>query len=516
MSRKRKFWVFTGVMFAVVILASVIHHYQLRLAVEKYIAERKAAGEPMDLAAVIPPPILPEKNGAEIFRRASALISSDQTLSWSNYVSGMQMVAPGKAMVRWQQADIRDSDGTNSWTVITTAVAQNQESFDLLRQIVDKPDFDFQIQYAGGVADMTFTNFYLSESKRAVQRLATAALCDLHRGDTVSAVKNVRAMLALTKAMQDERFAISELVRMALAQITLSVNWELLQCPNLTDTQLAELQHDWMNLDFVESMGNALAMERASGEISLSNWRKSNFELNRYFEQFEEARKGLGMSEETSMLWCKTKRPFQIFLWRNWWSYPDELRSLKGYDVLITSLRRAQTNGCFTGVLQYQNEQLDELGINKITDDFLALFTEKTDFHSMLSQSIAGLSGVTRKVLQAEVAEQMTVTAIALNRYQRKHGEFPPVLVSLVPEFLAAVPRDPADGQPLRYRPAADGTFLLYSVGENDKDDGGDPSLEPGASPHGFTWLNNRALDWVWPRPATAAEVQDFYEHPSK
>ena len=32
------------------------------------------------------------------------------------------------------------------------------------------------------------------------------------------------------------------------------------------------------------------------------------------------------------------------------------------------------------------------------------------------------------------------------------------------------------DGQPLRYRRNADGTFLLYSIGENGKDDGGNPS----------------------------------------
>ena len=46
-----------------------------------------------------------------------------------------------------------------------------------------------------------------------------------------------------------------------------------------------------------------------------------------------------------------------------------------------------------------------------------------------------------------------------------------------MPEFVPKVPLDPVDGQPLRYRRNADGTFLLYSVGENGKDDGGNPAL---------------------------------------
>ncbi len=72
------------------------------------------------------------------------------------------------------------------------------------------------------------------------------------------------------------------------------------------------------------------------------------------------------------------------------------------------------------------------------------------------------------------------------------------------------------DGQPLRYRPNADGTFLLYSVGENGKDDGGDPSLEKGVTGSSFYWQNPKALDWVWPQPATPEEVQSFHEHPPK
>ena len=85
-----------------------------------------------------------------------------------------------------------------------------------------------------------------------------------------------------------------------------------------------------------------------------------------------------------------------------------------------------------------------------------------------------------------------------------------------MPEFVPSVPLDPVDGQPLRYLANADGTFLLYSVGENGKDDGGDPSLEKGVTGSNFNWQNPHALDWVWPQPATAAEIQKYYEKRAK
>jgi hypothetical protein len=516
MSRRRKFLIVAGIVLGVAIFIPVIRHYQLRLAVVNYVAELKAKGEPMELAQVIPPPVPPEQNGAGIFCSAVALIDEDTHINYSNYVYGMTMVAPGKAMIRWQQPDVRDSEGTNSWEAVEAAVRQNAQSFALLQQITDKPDFDFQINYEPGIADMVFTNLYLSESKRAAQRLETAALCDLRGGDTASAVKNLRAMLAIVKAMRDERLAISELVRIAIAQITVTANWEILQSPNPTDEQLAELQRDWTGLEFIRAEEDALAMERADGEISLTKWQNSNSELQRYFGIGEKVRASLGYPDDNQYIWHKAKLAAQIFMWRNWWSYPDELRCLKGYEVLVNSARLAETNGSFQIALQDQAAKLDNLGISKLNDEMDIFISGKTDFHSMLSQSIVGLSGITRKVMTVEVAKQATVTAVALKRYQLNHGNYPVDLNSLVPEFLPAVPLDPVDGQPLRYRPSADGTFLLYSVGENGKDDGGDPSLEKGVTGSSFYWQNAHALDWVWPQPATAEEIQKYYEEQGK
>jgi len=512
MSQRQKFLIVTCVALVAAILIPVIHHYQLRTAVNAYIAELKARGEPMKLAHVIPPPIPPEQNGADTFRNAAALIDADKSLLETNSYSAMKMVAPGKAMICWQQSDARGYDATNSWEEVTAAVAQNGEAFALLQQIIEKPSFDFQIEYRRGIDDLNFTNLFLAESKRAALRLEAAALCDLHRGDTGSAVKNLRTMLALVKATRDERLIISELVRMAIAQIALTVSWEILQSPNPTDEQLAVLQRDWTNLEFIRSNENALAMERATGEITLAKWRGSHAELQNYFDRIEEV---VGQNEANTVL-DKIKIRTKVILWRHWWSYPDEARTLKGYQVLLETARSVQTNYSFLTAQQQQESKLHEF-ITTNGDEMVWFGNPKEmNMHFMLSSSVRSLSRVFDKVMKIEVAKQLTVAAIVLKRYQLKYGNYPADLKSLVPEFILTIPLDPVDSQPLRYQRQADGTFLLYSIGENGKDDGGDPSLDKSVESPSFQWQNPHALDWVWPQPATSEEIQKYYNEQAR
>ena len=65
------------------------------------------------------------------------------------------------------------------------------------------------------------------------------------------------------------------------------------------------------------------------------------------------------------------------------------------------------------------------------------------------------------------------ITVMAVERYRRaRNGEAPASLSDLVPEYLAAVPLDPFDGKPLKYRVAPD-SYVVYSVDINRVDDNG-------------------------------------------
>jgi hypothetical protein len=62
--------------------------------------------------------------------------------------------------------------------------------------------------------------------------------------------------------------------------------------------------------------------------------------------------------------------------------------------------------------------------------------------------------------------------AVAVERYRRDHGRCPDTLDALVPNYLAAVPTDPQDGNPLRFKRMPDGV-VVYWLGFDGIDNGG-------------------------------------------
>lgn len=76
-----------------------------------------------------------------------------------------------------------------------------------------------------------------------------------------------------------------------------------------------------------------------------------------------------------------------------------------------------------------------------------------------------------------ELLRRMVPTVYALAAYRAEHGEYPESLDALTPDLLDAVPIDPFDDQPLRYRKTENG-YVLYSVGANMTDDGDGLAME--------------------------------------
>jgi hypothetical protein len=70
------------------------------------------------------------------------------------------------------------------------------------------------------------------------------------------------------------------------------------------------------------------------------------------------------------------------------------------------------------------------------------------------------------------------LVAVAAERYRREHGEWPNAAADLVPGYLPAAPLDPFDGASLRYK-RVNGGAVVYSVGEDAHDNGGDPTPPP-------------------------------------
>ncbi len=67
------------------------------------------------------------------------------------------------------------------------------------------------------------------------------------------------------------------------------------------------------------------------------------------------------------------------------------------------------------------------------------------------------------------------------------------------------------DGKPIKYRLEAGGAFVLYSVGADGKDDGGDSALLPDKTNFQNLWDRK---DWVWPAPAQPDEIKAYRSDP--
>jgi len=114
----------------------------------------------------------------------------------------------------------------------------------------------------------------------------------------------------------------------------------------------------------------------------------------------------------------------------------------------------------------------------------------------LLGLTAPAYARVGQQVWRLKIHEAASIATIAILRYKGKEGHYPADLGELVKAgLLPNVPQDPFGVGPLTYRRTADG-FLLYSWGENLKDDGGRLGTNNDGRPR--MWANNG--DWVfWP-----------------
>ncbi|MBL9127708.1 MAG: hypothetical protein JNL97_08675, partial [Verrucomicrobiales bacterium] len=143
---------------------------------------------------------------------------------------------------------------------------------------------------------------------------------------------------------------------------------------------------------------------------------------------------------------------------------------------------------------------------------FLAPPTGFADWGKKLisSTTIPALEKAMSKAFVGMVQRSLLETDIALSRFRKRHGRYPESLERLVPEFLPELPVDAIDGKPLRYRLDPNRPDpLLWSVGENGTDEGGDPTPRAEGLTVNHHWW--RGKDAVWPRPATSEEIAEWH-----
>jgi len=143
-------------------------------------------------------------------------------------------------------------------------------------------------------------------------------------------------------------------------------------------------------------------------------------------------------------------------------------------------------------------ERIDDL--QKKADERNAHWSRFAPWNIFSTISSGPLLAAVSKFAQGQVWVDETRIACALERYRLAHNVYPASLDSLVPTSIPELPHDIMTGDSYHYQLRSDGTFLLYSVGWNKTDEGGEVVYKKDA-PNQVEYTQG---DWVWPVPQAA------------
>jgi hypothetical protein len=470
-------------------------HFRGKWALNRRLRALRANGEQLSIPALEPKRPNADRNA---FLDLVALTNQLESIMTNlcDLPPSLRFGAPGKVVVAWRlNGWSSDGKATNDWTQIGQKLENAHGLLNLILAAAEKPEYDTGFDYRKGF--VVFSPPPLAPIKQAVMVLNVAVLYELSQGRLGEAQQYLCAFVRLA-AEQREPLVICQLVRHACAAIAFNATWEALQAQGWNDSQLASLQAAWEGCDFESDMASAFEMERAMKIDFFNQIKTSKDKLAFAVAQCEQV-SDFSQTHGFDLYWAYGP------LWRVAWIDQDELRALNCWQYYIGRDRTVQSNSWAVLAEHFTNgpplEDFPWMGVDGGKGGpgwyhrLRYLFSDDT--HSTPDYLI-------RKTLDAQVQQQMAITAIALARYKLRTGTLPSGLNALVPDFLKQLPRDRMDGKTLRYRLLPGGGYVLYSVGENGKEDGGDPALRPGKAYYSRIW---EGRDAVWPTAATPDEA---------
>ena len=477
-----------------------VEHVRGEWALSARLKELARRGERLSVAGLKPKPPAPEQN---MFIDLLALTNQVRTITSNlDLVSpSMRVSSPGRAVVL-SKLDHWSHDGmTNDWQQLGEELKQARSTIDALESAAEKPAFDDGFDY-----DKGFVDFHLQpiwELRSCCKLLSWSVLYELKQGNLERAHKDLTALVNLVAKESPEPLVICQLVRQACAAWAFNTTWQALQAEGWTDAQLASLQAAWQRCDFVNDMTAAMQMERAMTLDYYDQLRHSRRKLARAIEQRQQVQEltdGLlgGLPTHGFVLhWL------HVPMWRIAWAAQDELAALEQWQVMIQRERLARTNGWAALAAATNTPNLDlilpfgnqkELGWY---DRLRYLFS---------SENFSINDAMIRRTLEAQTQQQMVLAVLGIHRYRLRTGKLPAHLSDLVPGYVAALPHDFMRGKELFYFLRRGGDdFVLYSVREDGKDNGGNPAQREEKTNYHQIWDGR---DAVWPSVATAEEAR--------
>jgi hypothetical protein len=315
---------------------------------------------------------------------------------------------------------------------------------------------------------------HLSHMKGLTTLFSVRATAELEAGQPAEAFEDLKVGLRLSDSISREALLIDHLVRLSTLFINLSCLREGLVRHAWTDAQLAELQAYGASTDVLAEYRFAMRGERVFSVTSLDFLRRKG---PKEYMQF------MGNDEGGS----SSAGNFNFM--PSGWFYQNMLTISRMEQDYILAAADERAHRVFPDIAEKETHAIQHMRAGPYTI-----------FAKML---LPALERAVKKSARAQVFVDAAQISCALERYRLANGALPESLDALTPRFLEKIPNDVIDGKPLRYRREGADGFLIYSVGWNEKDDGGvlgwkkdgkKPVVDPNSG------------DWVW-RMGRAAET---------
>lgn len=354
---------------------------------------------------------------------------------------------------------------------VLAALKQYEPVIEELRAASRRPHCRFNLNYATENPAAILLP-HLQPLRNACKVLTLRASAELAAGQPDQALAELKLMLHIAGTTKND-FLIGHLVSIAVMDMAMQVIWEGLANHQWSEAQLQSLQARLQNMDCLADAWKALQAERAGFGNAMFDYLRSL-----------SGRKLLPMLQEMG----GGSTPKSIVgglassVIPSGWLYFEQLAYHHLFEEQVLPICDVTARRVHPRRAEQSERALKRNGISAIWEHRVLV--------NMLLPAVVPIS---KRSAHAQTTVDHAMLACALERCRLVDGKFPETLDALAPRFIAKLPHDIITGEPLKYRRDGDG-YVLYSVGWNEKDDGGKPGAKSApASEDG---------DWVWQMPA--------------
>jgi hypothetical protein len=313
--------------------------------------------------------------------------------------------------------------------LITQYIADNNEALELLHAGAAIENCRYPADWSAGFETLLPD---LSEIRAGIFLLKLEAILHAENVDDESAIRSIKSGFGIARSLAREPIIVSQLVRAACQNVAATTIEYCINRIEFTDEQLLELIGSVQNSESICDMTYAFVGERCMGISFFRDPYSVDPDLigGIPFRPALVIYEAIGMADSDAIIY---------------------LDLMEGY---INSTQ-----------LPYHKRQK---AVNTI--DVRIQKTSKA--HVLLHAIRPALARITT-IDTRNIAQLLTARiGLTIERYRLAAGKLPDALTDLVPVYLDAVPRDPFDGNDLRYK-RLDVGFVVYSIGEDLIDDGG-------------------------------------------